>query len=52
MCVFLAFSDSPYNWGGGVNDGPPENPLMVGNTMTFSNAARLRESATVPADVT
>ncbi len=39
MCVFLAFSDSQYNWGGGVNErGPPENPLMVGTTMTFTNA--------------
>jgi len=39
MCVFLAFSDSQYNWGGGVNErGDPENPLMVGNTMTFTNA--------------
>ena len=39
MCVFLAFSDSQYNFGGGVNDrAPPENPLMVGSMMTYSNA--------------
>ena len=38
MCVFLAFSDSPYNWGGGVNARvAPENPQMVGNTMTYTN---------------
>ncbi|MBA3453714.1 MAG: hypothetical protein H0T42_11535 [Deltaproteobacteria bacterium] len=42
MCVFLAFSDSTYNWGGGVNEqGPPENPLMVGNTMTFTNGCQV-----------
>jgi hypothetical protein len=40
MCVFLAFSDSTYNWGGGVNDDTtaPENPMLVGNTMTYTNA--------------
>lgn len=38
MCVFLAFSDSTYNWGGGVLDeDEPQNPVMVGNTMTFEN---------------
>lgn len=38
MCVFLAFSDSQYNWGGGVlSEGPPENPVMVGNMMTYTN---------------
>lgn len=38
MCVFLAFTDSTYNFGGGVlTEGPPENPMMVGNTMTFTN---------------
>ncbi len=42
MCVFLAFSDSTYNWGGGVVDAQaPENPLMVGNTMTYSNPCTL-----------
>ena len=38
MCVFLAFSDSEYNWGGGVNDRvEPENPMQVGDAMHFSN---------------
>ena len=38
MCVFLAFSDSQYNWGGGVlEEGPPDNPVMVGNMMTYTN---------------
>jgi len=42
MCVFLAFSDSPYNWGGGVlQEGPPENPVMVGNMMTYTNGCTL-----------
>lgn len=39
MCVFLAFSDSPLNWGGGVNtDQEPENPIQVGNQMQFTNS--------------
>ena len=39
MCVFLAFSDSPYNWGGGVlARDAPGNPMLDGNTMTFSNS--------------
>jgi hypothetical protein len=39
MCVFLAFSDSTYNWGGGVNEETaPTNPVMDGNMMTYSNA--------------
>ena len=38
MCVFLAFSDSPWNFGGGVlKEVPPENEQRVGNTMTYSN---------------
>lgn len=38
MCVFLAFSNSPLNWGGGVNtDQDPENPVQVGNQMQFTN---------------
>jgi hypothetical protein len=39
MCVFLAFSDSAYNWAGGAldNDGPGPG-TMVGNAMTFSHA--------------
>ncbi len=43
MCVFLAFSDSTYNWGGGVHDAnePPQNPLQIGSTMTYSNPCSL-----------
>ena len=42
MCVFLAFSDSPYNWGGGIHSrSAPENPQMVGTTMTYTNACQL-----------
>jgi hypothetical protein len=38
MCVFLAFSDSAYNFGGGVTAvTEPLNPEMVGNLMTYSN---------------
>jgi len=38
MCIFLAFTDSSYNFGGGVlEEGAPLNPLMVGNTMTYQN---------------
>ncbi|MDQ3339518.1 MAG: hypothetical protein M4D80_30505 [Myxococcota bacterium] len=38
MCVFLAFTDSTWNFGGGVLDEvPPENEMRVGNTMTYSN---------------
>lgn len=38
MCVFLAFTDSTYNFGGGVLDeDPPQNQMMVGNTMTYEN---------------
>ena len=39
MCVFLAFSDSAYNWAGGALDNDPPGPgVMVGNAMTFSHA--------------
>ncbi len=39
MCVFLAFSDSPYAWGGGVNDSDqvPLNETPVGNALHYSN---------------
>lgn len=38
MCIFLAFSDSEYQWGIGLTlDQPPPNPgVLVGNVMTFS----------------
>jgi hypothetical protein len=39
MCVFLAFSDSAYNWAGGALDNDPPGPgTMVGNAMSFSHA--------------
>ncbi|HWU91419.1 MAG TPA: hypothetical protein VN253_29330 [Kofleriaceae bacterium] len=39
MCVYLAFSDSTYNWGGGVNDSdePPQNETQVGSALHYSN---------------
>jgi hypothetical protein len=38
MCVFLAFTDSAYNWGGGVNSrDEPQNPVEVGNATHFTN---------------
>jgi hypothetical protein len=38
MCVFLAFSDSSYNWGGGVTEREePQNPVEVGNATHFTN---------------
>lgn len=42
MCVFLAFSDSTFNFGGGVNTRvAPDNEQRVGNTMTYSNLCEL-----------
>jgi len=38
MCTFLAFTDSQYNFGGGIlQQDQPGSPVMVGNTMTYSN---------------
>lgn len=38
MCVFLAFSDSPYAWGGGVTEPtPPLNETEIGTTLSYSN---------------
>jgi hypothetical protein len=38
MCVFLAFTDSRFEWGGGViDDTDPLNPMMVGNEMQYTN---------------
>ena len=38
MCVFLAFTDSKFEWGGGViDDTDPLNPVMVGNEMQYTN---------------
>jgi hypothetical protein len=38
MCVFLAFSDSTRNWGGGApNDEPPGDPTDVNGVMTYTH---------------
>ena len=42
MCVFLAFSDSTYAWGGGVNtQEEPANPTPVGNAMHYTNGCQV-----------
>jgi hypothetical protein len=42
MCVFLAFSDSNHNWGGGaVTDDPPGDPTDVGGVMTYTHACEV-----------
>jgi hypothetical protein len=39
MCVFLAFTDSPFDWGGGaVTPDPPGDPTDVDGVMTYSHA--------------
>ncbi|HEY0253613.1 MAG TPA: hypothetical protein VGC41_18905 [Kofleriaceae bacterium] len=41
MCVFLAFSDSPYNWAGGaLFDNDPGAATPNGNVMTFTHACQ------------
>ena len=38
MCVFLAFSDSAYNWGGGVtSQDAPGTPTAVDGVMTYTH---------------
>ena len=42
MCVFLAFSDSPFNWGGGETfDVPPGTPSDVGGVPTFTQPCQV-----------
>jgi hypothetical protein len=42
MCVFLAFSDSTYAWGGGVNTREePTNPVEVGNATHYTNGCQV-----------
>jgi hypothetical protein len=37
MCVFLAFTDATYNWGGGVvSDQPPGTPTDINGVMTYT----------------
>jgi hypothetical protein len=45
MCVFLAFSDSPANWGGGaVDDDAPGDPTIVDNgVMSYTHACTVFE---------
>jgi hypothetical protein len=38
MCIFLAFSDSPYAWGGGMNEPePPQTETQVGNALHYTS---------------
>ena len=38
MCVFLAFTDSPYNWGGGVTSpDAPGDPTIVDGVQEFTH---------------
>lgn len=42
MCVFLAFSDSKFNWGGGATtDGPPGDPTDVDGVMSYTHACQV-----------
>lgn len=43
MCVFLAFSDSPSNWGGGaIEDVPPGDPTLLDNgVLSYTHACQL-----------
>jgi hypothetical protein len=42
MCVFLAFSDSPYNWGGGApTDEPPGDPTDVDGVTTYTHPCQV-----------
>lgn len=42
MCVFLAFSDSPFNWGGGVpQDDAPGDPTLVDGVMSYTHACQV-----------
>jgi len=42
MCVFLAFSDSNYNWGGGVEqDAAPGDPTDVNGVMSYTHSCQV-----------
>jgi hypothetical protein len=42
MCVFLAFTDSPYNWAGGaLTEDPAGAPTMVDGVATYSHACQV-----------
>lgn len=42
MCIFLAFTDSPYNWAGGaLSQDNPGTPTMVNGVATYSHACQV-----------
>lgn len=41
MCVVLAFTDSPFNWGGGVLDRAPGTPVDEGGVMHYQRDCML-----------
>jgi hypothetical protein len=42
MCVFLAFSDSPYIWAGGaIDEGDPGTPTDVNGVMSFQRGCQV-----------
>ena len=42
MCVYLAFSDSKFNWGGGVEqDDAPGDPTDVNGVMSYTHACQV-----------
>ena len=42
MCVFLAFTDSTYTFGGGViEEQDPLDPMLDGNMMTYTNPCQV-----------
>ena len=42
MCVFLAFSDSPYNWAGGaLDEDDPGTGTDVGDVMSFTHPCQV-----------
>jgi hypothetical protein len=42
MCIFNAFSDSPYNWAGGALDsGDPGQPTDVNGVMSFTHGCQV-----------
>jgi hypothetical protein len=42
MCIFNAFSDSPFNWAGGaIDNGDPGTPTDVDGVMSFTHACQV-----------
>jgi hypothetical protein len=47
MCLYLAFTDSPYAWGGGVNaPEAPQNEVVVGGALHYSNPCAVFATST------